>query len=359
MTSSTDTRNKLVWGLLALAIGAILWRHATVLAPFFLSLIMAYGLRPVVESMVRRRIPRAVAALLSLLLVAVVACTVLVLLVPIVSQLGPRLRNQLPDLVVAMWQTISPHLTQWGIEVPTSGEAIKAQLVHLIQTHFPQLGGALLQSVLIGGSGLLTMLGFLFLVPMLTFYCLLDWDGLSAKARSLLPPRWHEPTYAVLHECDAAMGQYLRGQLLVMFVLALYYSVGLSLFRFELALPIGVFTGLAIFVPYLGYGLGLVLALLAGLLQFGAQSQGLIYPTVAVAIVYGLGQILEGFFLTPRLIGERIGLHPMGVIFALLLFGQWAGLLGVLIALPASAIGMILLRHLMARYRASRLYQGQ
>lgn len=358
MTSSTDTRTKVVWSLLALAVGAVLWRHAAVLAPFFLSLILAYGLRPPVDALVCRRIPRALAVLFSLMLLVAVACTVLVLLVPIVSQLGPRLRDQLPDLAVSVWQALSPYLTQWGLKVPTSGEAIKTELVHLIQTHFPQLGSALLHSVLIGGSGLLTALGFLLLVPVLTFYCLLDWDRLVGKWQSLLPPRWRPATYAVLHECDAVMGQYLRGQVLVMLLLAVYYSVGLALFGFELALPIGVFTGLAICVPYLGYGLGLLLALLAGLLQFGAQSQGLVYPAVAVAVIYGVGQFLEGFLLTPRLVGERIGLHPVGVILAMLLFGQWAGLLGVLIALPASAVLMILMRHLLAHYRASRLYQG-
>ena len=358
MTTSTDTRNKLIWSLLGLAIGAVLWRHAAVLAPFFLSLILAYGLRPVVDGLASKGLPRVLAVCLALVALLVFAATALVLLVPIISELAPRLRQHLPDLVASSWHALMPYLMKWGVPVPTSADAIKVELIHWIQTHVPQWSGALLQSVMIGGSGLLTVLGFLFLVPMLTFYCLLDWDHLSAKTRDLLPPRWRATTYAVLDECDAVLGQYLRGQLLVMVLLAAYYSLGLSLAGFDLALPIGVFTGLAIFVPYLGYGLGMVLAVLAGALQYAGQGEGLLYPLAAVSVVYGLGQVIESMFLTPRLVGERIGLHPIGVILALLLFGQWAGLLGVLIALPASAVAVVLMRHLLTWYRTSRLYQG-
>ena len=149
------------------------------------------------------------------------------------------------------------------------------------------------------------------------------------------------------------LGQYLRGQLLVMLTLAVYYSVGLSLFGLDLAMPIGIFTGLAVFVPYLGFGLGLLLATLAGLLQFAS-----IKAVVMVAVVYGVGQFVEGFFLTPRLVGERIGLHPLAVIFALLAFGQLFGFVGVLVALPASAVLLVGIRRVRASYLASKLYQG-
>ena len=343
---------------MAVAIGLVLWLHATVLAPFALSLVVAYAMRPAVEGLVRRGVSRSIAAAGWLLILIGIVSTVLILLVPIVSTLVPKLKQQLPDLAVAVWQSVTPVLTQWGVKLPTTGEAIKADLIQLVQTYFPQLSGALLHSVLIGGSGLLTAMGFLLVVPVLTFYILLDWDALASKWLNLLPPRWLPPTMSVLRECDVVMGQFLRGQFLVMVILAVYYSVALTLFRFELALPIGVFTGLAIFVPYLGYGLGLVLAVLAGLLQFAQAEQGLIYPVIAISIVYGAGQFIESFFLTPRLVGERIGLHPAGVILALLLFGQWAGLVGVFVALPVSAVSMIVIRHGLAHYRASALYQG-
>ena len=147
------------------------------------------------------------------------------------------------------------------------------------------------------------------------------------------------------------LGQYLRGQLSVMALLAIYYSVAMWAFGLDLALPIGVFTGLAVMVPYLGFGLGLVLALLAGLLQFDPG-----HALLMVAVVYGAGQMLESFYLTPTLVGERIGLHPLAVILALLAFGQLFGFVGILLALPASAVLLVALRRVRQRYLDSALY---
>jgi len=141
----------------------------------------------------------------------------------------------------------------------------------------------------------------------------------------------------------------------VMLVLAVYYSVGLALFGLDLALPIGIFTGLAIAIPYVGFGLGLILATLAGFLEFSLTA-GHVSAMVMVAVVYGLGQVIESFFLTPRLVGERIGLHPLAVIFALLAFGQLLGFVGVLIALPLSAVLLVAIRRIRAAYLGSALY---
>ena len=136
--------------------------------------------------------------------------------------------------------------------------------------------------------------------------------------------------------------------------MAAFYAIGLALFGLDLALPIGIFTGLAMFIPYLGFGIGLILAILAGLLQFAS-----IKAIVMVAVVYGIGQVVESLVLTPRLVGERIGLHPLAVIFALLAFGQVFGFVGVLIALPASAVLLVGIRRIKLRYMVSKLYKGQ
>jgi predicted PurR-regulated permease PerM len=188
------------------------------------------------------------------------------------------------------------------------------------------------------------------------FYLLMDWSRFVGQL-GLIPPRLQSGSDSFFAEADAVLGQYLRGQLLVMLTLAVFYSVGLALFGLDLALPIGIFTGLAMFVPYVGFGVGLVLAALAGLLQFSA-TQGMGQSVVMVAVVYGGGQLLESFFLTPRLVGERIGLHPLAVIFALLAFGQLLGFVGVLVALPLSAVLLVAIRRIQAGYLASRLYQG-
>ena len=193
----------------------------------------------------------------------------------------------------------------------------------------------------------------LVLVPVVMFYLLLDWPDLIARLGRLVPPRHRAGVDGFVAECDLVLGQYLRGQLLVMLVLAAFYTSALALARFELALPVGVFTGLAIFIPYLGFGLGALLALLAAVLQFAS-----LYGVVAVAVIYGVGQVLESFVLTPRLVGERIGLHPIAVIFALLAFGHLFGFVGVLLALPSGALVLVALRRLRRLYVASRLYRG-
>jgi predicted PurR-regulated permease PerM len=185
----------------------------------------------------------------------------------------------------------------------------------------------------------------------------MDWHQFVARVLRYVPPRGRAAYDRFTDEADAVLGQYLRGQLLVMLAMAVFYSAGLGLFGLDLALPIGIFTGLAMFVPYVGFGLGLILALLAGLLEF-AVIAGPAKAFIMVAVVYGLGQVIESLFLTPRLVGERIGLHPLAVIFALLAFGQLFGFVGVLIALPASAVLLVAVRRAQARYLSSKLYEG-
>lgn len=358
MSASLLSSRRLPWVIAAVVAVVLLWWHAAILAPFVLSLVLAYVLQPAVLRLQHWRVPRALAIGLCLLAVLLLAATVFVLLVPIVSKLTPMLREQLPDLLVGVWGRVVPWLSQFGLSVPATAEELKTWMVGFMQDHVSQWGGAIWKSVLAGGGGLMSVAGMALLVPMLAFYWLLDWGRLGRQWASLVPPRWREPGHAVMAECDELFGQYLRGQLIVMGILAVYYSVGLSLFGFSLALPIGVFTGLAVCIPYLGFGLGMVLAVLAGLLQFGNGEQGVLWPLLGVGVVYGLGQVVESFFLTPRLVGERIGLHPLGVIFALMLFGQWMGFWGLLIALPVSALAMVLGRRAFVAWQASRLYQA-
>jgi len=204
-----------------------------------------------------------------------------------------------------------------------------------------------------GGSVALAVMGNAVLIPVALFYLLMDWDRFVARVLELVPPHLRGGFDSFTEEADAVLGQYLRGQLLVMLIMAVFYAVGLALFGLDLAVPIGVFTGLAMFIPYLGFGLGLLLAVLAGLLEFASLK-----ALVMVAVVYGLGQLVESLYLTPRLVGERIGLHPLAVIFALLAFGQVFGFVGVLVALPASAVLLVGIRRLRASYMASRLYKA-
>src|SRR5690606_7316987 len=224
-------------------------------------------------------------------------------------------------------------------------------LAQLISGRGDELLAGLLSSLRIGGSAVAALFGNLFLTPIVAFYLLLDSAAMVRRLKGLVPPRWREAVQGFLDETDQLLGHYLRGQLLVMGVLAVYYAVALALTGLNLALPIGVFTGLAVFVPYLGFGLGMVLAVLAALLEFQSVA-----GVLAVVGVYLLGQVVESLDLTPRLVGEAIGLHPIAVIFALLAFGHLFGFVGVLLALPASAVLLVAVRRLKRQYLASDLY---
>ena len=352
MTLTPAQRQSLSWLLIAAAGLLAVWALAPVLMPFLLGAGLAYALHPAVERLAARRVPRVLAVTLVVLATIVVVLAVMLLVVPILAKELPLIRQQVPLLADRLNQHLSPWLAQYGINVSLDVAGIKAMAVQALDGNLEDWMAAALSSARIGGSILLAVIGNAILVPAVLFYLLLDWPRLTERTLSLVPPRLRERADAFLAECDGVLGQYLRGQALVMLVLAVYYALALAIAGFELALPVGVFTGLAIFIPYLGFGLGLLLALLAGVLQFAGW-----YGVVVVAVVYGVGQVIESFFLTPRLVGERIGLPPLAVIFALLACGHLFGFVGVLIALPLSALVLVAGRRITAAYLGSDLYR--
>jgi predicted PurR-regulated permease PerM len=352
MNLSFAQRHGLAWLAIAATGTLLLWLLAPVLTPFLVGAVLAYVLHPLVERLAARRWPRGLAVAVVEVLVIVALLALLLLMLPILSKELPLLREQIPLLVERVNASLSPWLAQLGIKVSFDSASIKTFVLKNLSTNMEDWASALLSSARIGGSVVLALLGNALLVPVVLFYLLMDWPQLVQRAQGLIPPQRLPVVTSFLQESDAVLGQYLRGQLLVMGLLAVYYSVGLALFGLELAVPVGLFTGLAIFIPYLGFGLGLILALLAGILQFAGW-----YGVLAVAVVYGLGQLIESLYLTPRLVGERIGLSPLTVIFSLLAFGHLFGFVGVLIALPVSAVLVVAARRLRHVYVESKLYQ--
>lgn len=341
------------WALLVLAVWAALWLLAPVLAPFVVAAVLAYILHAPVSALHARGMPRLLAVVLVEAVALLAVLGLLMLLVPVLLHELPLLREQVPRLALRFNESLVPLLARLGIEFSLDVAAIKALMLKVFGGNADELVTAALSSLRIGGSVALAVVGYLVLVPVALYYLLVDARRLSLWAASLVPPRLRPSVFGFARECDDLLSHYLRGQVMVMLALAAYYTLALLLLGFDLAVPVGLFTGLAIFVPYLGYGVGLVLALLAGVLQFGPAT-----GVLMVAVVYGLGQVLESFVLTPRWVGERIGLSPLAVIFALLAFGQLLGFVGVLIALPASAVLLVLLRRAQALYFDSKLYRG-
>ena len=343
------------WLGVALVAVLVVWLLAPVLAPFVVAAVMAYVLQPLVlrlEGLAKGRLPRALAVVLVEALAILALLGIFLLLVPILVREWPLLQQQLPVLLDRLGDAINPLLAQLGLNVSLDLRDLKTQLVAYLGANREDWWAPLMSSLKLGGSVALALLGYAVLVPVALFYLLHDWTRLVNSVTELVPPAWRTTFDSFMQESDSVLGEYLRGQLLVMLALAVFYAVGLRLFGLDLALPIGVFTGLAVFVPYLGFGVGLVLALLAGLLQFASAQ-----AVVMVAVVFGVGQLIESFVLTPRLVGQRIGLHPLAVILALMAFGQVLGFVGVLVALPASAVLLVGLRRLRHQYLQSDLYQ--
>ncbi len=344
------------WLLIALLAVLALRSLGPVLTPFIVAAVFAYALAPLVDrlsAMAGGKFPRVLAVVIVELLLILVLTLLVLLIVPVLVKEVPLIREQLPSLFDKLDSTMRPWLRDLGIHVALDLASLKTQLLGYLNANYEGALASLFSSLRLGGSVALVIVGNILLIPVALFYLLLDWHKFVHRVLELVPPRTRPGVDSFTSEADQVLGQYLRGQLLVMMTMAIFYSTGLALFGLDLALPIGVFTGLAMFVPYVGFGIGLILAVLAGLLQFASAK-----AFVMVALVYGAGQVIEGFYLTPRLVGERIGLHPLAVIFALLAFGQLFGFVGVLVALPASAVLVVAIRRLRAGYMGSKLYQS-
>ncbi|MGS0741155.1 AI-2E family transporter [Glaciimonas sp. GG7] len=355
--SFTDEQKQtMLWLGVAGLLIALFVALGPIMTPFVASAILAYALNPGVDWLAKRRIgkypfPRALAVLIVMLLLVLAVLAMILIVIPVLRNEIPLLQNQIPIFLTKLDEVIGPHLKDFGIHYRLDGAGIKDMLTQQFSTGGDEIWTSVLASIKVGGTAVIGWLATLLLVPIVLFYLLQDWHRFLAKLGNMVPRRWQAKTAGMAQEVDELLAQYLRGQLLVMLVLAAFYSSGLAIAGFDVALPVGIITGLLVFIPYVGFGLGLVLALIAAMLQF-RSFQGLI----AVAIVYGIGQVLESFFLTPRLVGERIGLHPLVVIFALMAFGQLFGFVGILLALPASAIISVMVKHLRMHYLSSSFY---
>ena len=348
------TRERIVTGLWIAAAAAaalgLFYLLAPILAPFALAAVLAYLVVPGADRLQGLGLPRWLASLIMVLLCGAVALGLLVILVPVLEREALALNERLPTLLALLDNSVTPLVQRWlGVRLHFDPTALRAlALQHVGQQ---DVVSALLERFGNGGLAVLGVLGTVMLVPVVLFYFLLDAAPFIARIEASLPRRWHQPTMGFLADIDAVLSQFLRGQLTVMLLLAVYYSVALALAGFDSALPIGVLTGLLIFIPYVGFALGFLLAVLAALLQFAGWT-----PALSVLGIYGVGYVVESFVLTPRLVGERIGLHPLAVIFALLAFGHVFGFFGVLVALPASAMLLVALRRVRGHYMASAFY---
>jgi predicted PurR-regulated permease PerM len=339
------------WIAIALAAGFLVWLLSPILAPFLFAAILAYICDPLVERLTRTRVPRTLAVVLVLLLALGLVVGILLIVLPVFYKESRLLMEKLPGFVAWFNEHAAPWLRQkLDLDLQLDVESARA-VAKEIMAQNEDLPKHLLGSLKIGGMVLLALVANLLLVPVVLFYLLRDWNKLVASVASLIPTRAKAKAATLAREVDTVLAEWLRGQMLVILIMSAYYVTALWIAGLQFALPIGIVTGLAVIVPYVGIIVGLTLATLTALLQYDSF-MGLAWVWLAI----GIGQALEGMAVTPLIVGERIGLHPVVVIFALLAFGQVFGFLGVLLALPASAALLVALRHVRSAYLAGPLY---
>ncbi|MBN8728668.1 MAG: AI-2E family transporter [Xanthomonadales bacterium] len=339
------------WLILLLLLGAVVYALSPVLMPFVIAALFAYLTDPVVDRM-ERWMGRTLAVSLVFLVVTIIVIGILLVLIPYIERQISNFLVQLPTWIDWFQTRARPWLElRFGI----SPDALDTQrLVAALQANWKQAGGiaaAALAGVSKSGMAVVGWVLNLVLIPVVAFYLLRDWDLMVGHIRAMVP-RPVEPTVSRLaHESDVVLGAFLRGQLSVMVVLGVYYGAGLWLVGLSVGPLIGMVAGLISFVPYLGAITGVVMGLVAALMQYQDWTHVLL-----VAGVFAVGQLLEGYVLVPRMVGDKIGLHPVAVIFAVLAGGELFGFLGVLLALPVASVAMVLLRYGYQRYTSSELY---
>lgn len=345
-----------VWpGVILLCAALLYWLHP-ILSPFLVGILLAYLADPLVDRLERAGLSRTWGVVLVFTLFTLLLTLLLLVLVPMLAKQLVRLYELAPQMLDWLQHDALPWLqTRLGLaEGFWKFDKIKAAISgHMGQT--TDIVGVILSQATASGLALLGWLANLVLIPVVSFYLLRDWDLMMAKIRGLLPRQREERVVALAGECHEVLGAFVRGQLMVMVALGVIYASGLMLVGLELGLLIGLLAGLAAIVPYMGFIIGIGAAMIAGLFQFGGDP----YPLLAIAAVFMIGQALEGMVLTPLLVGDRIGLHPVAVIFAILAGGELFGFTGVLLALPVAAVIMVLLRHIHDLYKESDMYGGE
>jgi predicted PurR-regulated permease PerM len=334
----------------------ILGHLLPILMPFFAAIILAYLFNPLVESLTLRwHIPRWLAITLVFMTIASTMVVVLWFLVPLIWEQIVYARTNIPNAIQWINLTLRPWLQhKFHIETKwVSLNVLTTWLTSYLQSNYSvDNTQEMITRIAQSGLSIISVLSLVVLVPVVAFYFLLDWTEMLTRFHNLIPRRAEPKTMEILHECDAVLGAFVKGQLLVMILLGIVYAIGLQLVGISVGLIIGIAAGLLSIIPYMGFTVGLVAALMACLFQYGIVWQHLTF----VLVVFMVGQVIEGYVLQPFLLGDRIGLSPVAVIFAVLAGAQLGGIAGMLIALPVSALLVVLFRHINDFYHESDFY---
>lgn len=345
-------RVAIIVGIVVLCV--LVYALRSILMPFVAGALLAYLANPLVLWLGRFGLKRVWAASLTFFVLLIAGIVALLLLVPTIWRQIMYVESRIPAFIAWINETGAPWIEK---SLGVSLEKLDMDLVTgWLAGHTQELGNLakeLLPTVAQSGLDIAAYIGLLAMVPVVTFYLLLDWDNLLARIQRLIPRQYEAKTVQLARESDDVLAAFMRGQLLVMLALGIVYATGLSIIGLKLAVIIGLVAGLASIIPYLGFTVGIIAATIAGLFQFGV-SVNTVFMVWGVFIV---GQAIEGWILQPYLLGDRIGLHPVAVIFAVMAGGVLFGFFGMLLALPVAAVIMVLLGHLHQQYIVSDFYQ--
>ncbi|WP_413290007.1 AI-2E family transporter [Bdellovibrio sp. HCB337] len=348
----TDSQKWMTLVLIA-AVGGLFYLLAPILMPFLAAFLLAYLGSPLVDRLCGWKIPR-------VLSVAIVFFVITLFFLGVIGILIPGIKNQIIYL-----NTKTPDFVRWlnTQALPWIQETFQIDLKHLDMSEINELigsswqqagsmAGQVISKIAASGMNIVGFLASLALIPVLTFYLLLDWPKLVSHIQTLLPRQIEGTVMGLVKECDDVLSAFLRGQFLVMICLSIVYSLGLKVVGLDIAFVVGLIAGLGSIIPYFGFTIGIVIATIAAIFQFQEW-----LPVVWVWTVFGIGQVVEGWVLVPYLVGNKVGLHPVAVIFAILAGGQLFGFFGMLLAIPVAAVIVVLMRHVSRRYFASDLYK--
>jgi predicted PurR-regulated permease PerM len=344
------------WLMLVIGFVFLTYLLSPILAPFLIAAVLAYICDPLVDKLCligfnHHKIPRTIATIIVLIGLMLVIVILFLILIPLLQKQTFIISQRLPLMLDVVHGQFEPWLqNKFGVSLNINAEEIR----NIIQENWQGTRGFISNALQTAGSKGLALIGLLaniVLIPVVLFYLLRDWDILIGKIGELIPRKWSKKTIEIAKDVDNVVAEFLRGQLSVMLSLCVFYSIGLWLAELDMALSIGLIAGLLSFVPFIGFAVAFILALLLAVLQFNS-----LHDVIPVLIVFGVGQVIESYLLTPYLVGDRIGLHPVIVILALLAGGQLFGFVGVLLALPISAAIAVGLTHLKESYLTSDSY---
>lgn len=348
----TDSQKWLTLVLVAVT-GGLIYLLAPILMPFVIGFLLAYLGNPLVERLSRWKLPRVLSVSIVFAIITLVFLILIGILAPLIKDQVVYLNAKMPDFIKWINTQAFPWV-QKTFQVDLMHLDIQS-VTEMFSNSWQEAGsvaGQVITKIAQGGLSLIGILASVALIPVVAFYLMLDWEKMVTTSYELLPRQIEGGVRKLAGEIDEVLGAFFRGQFIVMICLSIVYAVGLKVVGLDIAVIVGLIAGLGSIIPYFGFTIGIVIATIAAIFQFQE-----FLPVVWVWTVFGIGQVIEGWVLIPYLVGNKVGLHPVAVIFAILAGGQLFGFFGMLLAIPVAAVVVVLMRHLRRQYFASDLYK--